>query len=152
MLNLLDVILYPIQLVNVKLIALKLNQNEETGKISNADVTVETKSWSEVLSVDKGNAYLNVKISASKDKASIFNIDITYKGTCKDNNSSKTMESMKQYLEVQGIKSLWPYMREAVSNVTAKMDLPPLVLPTLDVLHTLDKRSTSEDVEHDINK
>ena len=59
----------------------------------------------------------------------------------------KPIESKKDailFLEVQGVRILWSYVREDLYVITGKMLSQPLMLPTIDVMKTLEKAKEDE--------
>ena len=48
--------------------------------------------------------------------------------------SSLTDRALKDFGEINGVYNAWPYWREFVQNTVARMELPPLIVPTFRVL------------------
>jgi len=44
-----------------------------------------------------------------------------------------------QFMEVQGIRILWSYIREDLYSISSKMLSRPIMIPTIDVMKTLEK-------------
>lgn len=142
MIELKDLVLHPIQLIGVELISCNLSKNIRINeKIKNDDMNVSLKSWAEVdeKNVQLGYTYLNLNIDFDgEDKP--FIIDITYRGICNiEKTVTYTEQQFGQFLEAQGLKLLWPYIKPALADFMVKMELNPLKLPTLDVLKTMEK-------------
>lgn len=146
MIEIRDLVLHPIQLIEVELVSCNLSKNikfnEETLK-SNMDISL--KSWAEIDEENKqiGYTFLNLNIDF-EEKEKPFVINMTYRGKCKIEEINFSDEQFNKFLETQGLKLLWPYIKPALSDFMVKMDLIPLRLPTLDVLKTMEKGNVSE--------
>lgn len=47
-----------------------------------------------------------------------------------------TKENFKQFADANGIYNAWPYWREFVQNIVARMGLPPLAIPVFRLVET----------------
>ena len=45
----------------------------------------------------------------------------------------------KQFLEIQGVRILWSYVREDIYSISGRMLTRPIMVPTIDVLQTIKK-------------
>ena len=138
MIDIREFINHPIQLTDVELIKCNLKKNFDADGRDKFDVRL--KSWGGLDSNEKnvGYTYLNIIIGFEEDE-SPYNIDITYRGKCLLDKNIDEDKKFENFLETQGVKLLWPYIRVAVSDFMIKMNIDPIKLPTLDVLKTMEK-------------
>lgn len=68
-----------------------------------------------------------------------------YRCTSKAYPSAKTLDSNESDLLLGGVMQLWPYVRSFVQDVSAKMAVPPVVLPIAEVIQD---PKTGEPVVH----
>ena len=110
-------------------------------------MSVNLKAWSKLEEEDRkiGYTYLNVIIDF-ESSVKPFSINITYRGVCLLDNIKCSESQFKAFLEAQGVKLLWPYIKPAVADFMIKMDIDPLKLPTLDVLKTMERADEIQEV------
>lgn len=133
-----DLINHPIQLKNVDLIFCNLNKDTKFKEDNLKEkVSLNLKTWGEVDKEDLniGYSYLNIKITYPNK----FDIEMTYRGTCSLDFNIESDQKYENFLETQGLKLLWPYLRVSITDMMIKMDLNPIKLPTIDVLATMKK-------------
>ena len=148
MLEMKELVLHPIQLIGVELIECNLFKNVNfKEKAILDDMSVNLKAWSKLEEEDRkiGYTYLNVIIDF-ESSVKPFSINITYRGVCLLDNIKCSESQFKAFLEAQGVKLLWPYIKPAVSDFMIKMDIDPLKLPTLDVLKTMERADEIQEV------
>ncbi len=147
MIELNELVLHPIQLIGVELISCKLSKNIMFNEeIIGENMEVSLKAWSEVSEEDEkiGYTYLNLNIDFPKENRP-FTIDITHRGICRVDEKTKcSKEQFGKFLEAQGLKLLWPYIKPTLADFMVKMELDPIKLPTLDVLKTMEKGKFNE--------
>lgn len=129
-----------IQLKSVQLVELNCKFNEEVKRKpgKNTPVSINISNSSRVISSKLGICYLNVEIGFENKEEEIFSIDVTYKGICEVTDEIDEDE-LKFFLEIQSIPMLWAYIRETVNNIMLKMNLTPLVLPTINITNIAKK-------------
>lgn len=123
---------YSVQLEDVELIELlckKLNGNSNNLHLSVKPIT-------KLVSDNKVDIFLQVKISFKENDQGPFEIDMTYKGVCYSEGDyvGQKLENVAYDLTPS---LLLPYARECVSSMMSKMNLPVFYLPTIDVLQTI---------------
>lgn len=140
-----ELINHPIQLEGVDMISCNLNKEMELYDSQNSDIEVKLKSWGKINKYDNniGYSFLNIKIDFSGE-IKPFYIDVTYRGKCILDKKIEGDARFENFLETQGLKLLWPYIRVAITDIMIKMDIEPIKLPTLDVLKTMEKASTRD--------
>lgn len=131
---------HEIQLKNVQLLELNCKFNEEVKRKpgKNVPVSANIGSSSKVISSKLGVCYLKVEIGFEDKEEEKFSIDVIYRGICEVINEIGEDE-LKFFLEVQSIPMLWAYARETVNNIMLKMNLTPLVLPTINITDIMKK-------------
>ena len=140
-----ELIKHPIQLLGVEMVSCKIDKCiEQLDTVEYSNIEVKLKTWANLDKIDKnlGYTYLNIIIDFS-EKIKPFFLDITYRGKCSLDNDIKATDKFEKFLETQGLKLLWPYLRVAITDLMIKMDVQPIKLPTIDVLETM-KRATIE--------
>lgn len=95
-------------------------------------------SSSKANSNKSGICYLKVDIGFEDKQKEIFNISVTYKGVCETINEVNEDE-LEFFLKVQSVPMLWAYARETINNVMLKMNLPPIILPAINVTDIIKK-------------
>jgi len=91
------------------------------------DINVKTKS---VFSPDKKN--LTVELSVSlflKENNRPFSMKVTVAGVF----AGKDAEQLKKFSKVHAIAHLFPFVREIIGNTTMKANMPPLLLPPINL-------------------
>ncbi|KGR80631.1 hypothetical protein CD30_19600 [Ureibacillus massiliensis 4400831 = CIP 108448 = CCUG 49529] len=129
-----------VQFIDVEL--LKLDCEKRTEELGDGR-GVSLSLGRDVLNVKDNEAelILNVELIGPND---IFKIDLTYKGLCRNMNSDISKAQFEQYAYDQIVPLLLPYARECISNTLMRMKLPIFLLPTIDVLDTLEVNATNE--------
>jgi len=136
MINYKKILLFPINLLDVKLSELSVKKSKGAQTQSKKQsVKLKPETWSE-LDEENNLGYMYLKLNCSiKYKNENFKIVICYKGICKNNlEESISNEKFSKFLEIQALKSLWPYMRETLNDISFKVGIPSIVLPTVDTL------------------
>jgi preprotein translocase subunit SecB len=147
MIEIKELINHPIQLVKVEMISCNLEKNiKNFDKNALDNLAIKLRAWGQ-LSEDKKNVgytYLNVKIDCEEEDKPFF-LDVVYRGECILYSKIDDDSKYEKFLETQGLKLLWPYLRVAITDIMIKMDIEPVKLPTLDVLKTMGKSNRMEE-------
>lgn len=126
-----EIVMYPTQLVHVETIS--INAKKLSEKISNEfNISAEIKG--EILTEKMGKSVINISVQndgyqVEEEKVGIFQFE----------NAIDNEQKAKQFMEVQGARILWSYLREDLYTISAKMLPKPIMLPTIDVMKTLEK-------------
>jgi preprotein translocase subunit SecB len=119
-----------VELKDVRLISSKCSQTPEA--------TVGKKTYninySAKVHTDKKNGYIIVipefhfeAFGESKTKEPVIAIDASFVLTYRINNfQGLTQKGFEQFANLNGIYNAWPYWREFVQNIIARMGLSPL--------------------------
>lgn len=130
--NIKELILHPAQLKEVELIKAKCEKTELYNP-SNLEVSISANLTSENVKENSGNSKIEILIEGEG-----FNIEVVEIGIFSFDEIDD-LEQIKRFLEVQGVKVLWSYVRETVYDFSGKLLRKPIMLPTIDVLKTLEK-------------
>jgi len=97
------------------------------------EVSFNTKNS---LSPDKKTlAVMLSVILFKKTKNGPFQMKVTVEGTFVSNN----IEELKKFSRVNALAHLFPFVREIIGNTTMKANIPPLLLPPLNLTAILTK-------------
>lgn len=122
---------FPAQLIKVETVKLVA---EKYADITDKEFNIDVDTDSEII--DEFNAKSIIKIKISNDT---YLLEVEKVGVYKFEQSINSIEQVKLFLEVQGIRILWSYLREDIYSISSKMLPSPIMLPTIDVLKTLEK-------------
>ncbi len=130
--NIKELVLHPAQLIEVELI--KANcEKTELYNASNSEISISANLSSENVKENSGNSKIEIIIEGEGFKIEVIEIGLFEFVDIDD------LEQIKIFLEVQGVKVLWSYVRETIYNFSGKLLRKPIMLPTIDVLKTLEK-------------
>lgn len=129
--NIKEIVMFPTQLTHVETICLKAEKLSEEVK-NEFIIAAETKG--EILDESTGKSYIRIKVEnegfyMEEEKVGVFK----FEGVIEDEKSAI------QFMEVQGVRILWSYIREDLYSISSKMLLHPIMIPTIDVMKTLEK-------------
>lgn len=129
--NIQELVMHPAQLVRVETI--RFNAEKKSAEVDRKfDVEASTKG--EIVDDVYGKSHIIIKVSNDdfyfeEEKIGIFQFD----------EKIPDQKSAIQFMEVQGVRILWSYIREDLYSITAKMMEQPIMLPTIDVMRTIEK-------------
>lgn len=137
-------ILHNIQLTTVELVELecKQNYNFDYENDKTMKIPVKISSWGKVINDVEGDAFLNIVLG--KINETPFYINITQKGKCITQQALEK-EEFEGFLDSQGIRLIWSFAREAIYDMTGKMGITPYMLPTIDVIRTVNAVNNKDD-------
>lgn len=126
-----EIVMYPTQLVHVE--TTSINAKKLSEKISN-EFNISAQIKGEILTEKMGKSVINISVQndgyqVEEEKVGIFQFE----------NEIDNEQKAKQFMEVQGARILWSYLREDLYTISAKMLPKPIMLPTIDVMKTLEK-------------
>jgi preprotein translocase subunit SecB len=142
-----DLVSHKIQLKTVQLVKLEvINNFNVSSKETTNKVDMVFSNGANEIDSNKTEATLGLKVFFKNIDPPPFFINIVYSGIC-ETNENVSMADLKMFAELQSIPLLWPYIRQTLSDVMAKMSINPIILPTMDVVQTLVRitRQRSED-------
>ena len=121
-LNVDDSVFHDIQLIDTRMVSLHCNVNKkESEKDIKTNISIVTQG--DAVTDKCGESIIQVKVVSD-----IFELEITQSG------------KFENFLATQGIRLLWSFVRENVYEISCKMLRKPIMLPTLDVMKTLNKK------------
>lgn len=77
----------------------------------------------------------------------LFEISVAVRGHFRGVSSDVSEQEIMQFAATQGQFLLWPYVREAVQSFAQRLGIPPLVIPTIDVVKTLNAMTEDQEQE-----
>ncbi len=134
-LNVDDSVFHDIQLIDTRMVSLHCNVNKkESEKDIKTNISIVTQG--DAVTDKCGESIIQVKVVSD-----IFELEITQSGKFEKNNEIEiSKEKFENFLATQGIRLLWSFVRENVYEISCKMLRKPIMLPTLDVMKTLNKK------------
>ncbi len=126
-----------IQLTDAYIIDIKMNRlADQWGTRSKLSVGLAKRQ--EYITEGHAVAYLNADISVVDEDTSdvILNLLITCRGEFKSVETI-SQEKLTQFVDIQTVPQLFPYVRGAVSTLSAMMAIPVINLPTIDVIKSI---------------
>lgn len=132
-----SMVLHHIQLVDTQMISVNCNVNvEELQKEENIETNIAIGVRGNAIDDKNGDAVVDIEITSA-----VFSLNIVQKGSFVNNNEMEiSKEQFEKFLVTQGIRLLWSFARENVYEISCKMLRKPIMLPTLDVIKTLQKK------------
>lgn len=141
--NIEEIVRHPIQLEKVELSKVSIENSGRASEFDKLDINIEINGHGEIINEQKGKAILEVRVVGSSEGEQVYELYIKYQGICvKNDNASKNV--FMNFLQVQSVQLLWPYMREAIPSFMIKMDIEPIKIPTIDVIRTAKKMNNCE--------
>ena len=133
-----------IQLLKVQLVEMSVHlESAYDLKDIREKLSIQLSNGSRIINENNGETYLEVRMSIEEETSVPLEINIKYTGQCRT-DALLSEEDFKAFLEYQSIPLLWPYIRQGISDTMAKMSIPPILLPTIDVIVTLRNRYSDE--------
>jgi len=145
-----------VQLKDVRLISCKCDQIPEATLGKKAyDIDYSTE-----VQIDKKNGYVIVTakfnfeaFSESKTQKPVVLMDASFLLAYKiENFEGLTQRGFEQFANLNGIYNAWPYWREFVQNMIARMGLPSLTIPVFRIVQSTAKKSVKKTVIRKKNK
>lgn len=129
--NIDEIVMFPTQLVHVETI--KLNAEKKIDKVkAQFNITAETRG--EILDDKNGKSYIKIRVENDD-----FYIEEEKIGFFQFSESIDDEKKAIQFMEIQGVRILWSYIREDLYSISSKMLTKPIMIPTIDVMKTLEK-------------
>ena len=125
-----ELIMHPAQLEKVELVKVECEKAPDYNDENNIlDISIEIDA--EKIDTKNGASTINIHL-----KGEGFYINVVERGQFSFDNIEE--ENIPSFLEAQGVKILWSYVREVIYDLSGKMLRKPILIPTIDVLHTLE--------------
>lgn len=129
-----------IQFIDVELVDSVCRKIDTLG---NSNGQVNLKFSRNVKTIEEGKAiiYMTTYLTGPDE---LFYIEVTFKGVCKKIDKSISEEIFVKYAKEQIVPLLLPYAREYVSNTLVRMKLPIFLLPTIDILLSMEENNVED--------
>lgn len=129
--NIKEIAMFPTQLTHVETICFKAEKFSD--KVKNEfNISAEIKG--EIIDDVTGKSYIKIKVDNDD-----FYMEEEKVGVFKFEDVIEDEKPALQFMEVQGIRILWSYIREDLYSISSKMLPHPIMIPTIDVMKTLEK-------------
>ncbi len=126
-----ELVLHPAQLREVELVKVTCDKTEQYNA-ENAEINISVNVESEIGKSGEGKTKVEILIEGEGFNIQVAEIGIfTFEGI-------EDSEKIKLFLEVQGIRLMWSYIRETIYDFSGKLLRKPIMLPTIDVLKTIE--------------
>lgn len=126
-----------VQFKEADLVAIRCYKNDVDVE-GRASVNLRFERETNLLAEDIAEVKLITYLSLDND---FFNFEIEYKGICYKLDETISEEMFERYAHDQVVPLLLPYVRECISSLMSKMNIPVFTIPTIDVLDTLEANS-----------
>lgn len=126
-----ELILHPAQLQEVELIKVECNKTAQYNP-ENTEINISVSVEVDTIALTEGKTKVSISIEGEG-----FDIQVVEVGLFKFEGIDDT-EKIKLFLEVQGIRLMWSYIRETIYDFSGKLLRKPIMLPTIDVLKTIE--------------
>lgn len=83
--------------------------------------------------VDKDTAFTELSVEIKNTEEHPFPVDIRVSITGFFKNVSIPPEQEEQFLKINAVQILFPYLRTIISSITTASMFPPIILPIIDV-------------------
>ena len=122
---------HPAQLIHVETVRFSAEKKSQT---VSREFNVEASTEGESIDENTGKSHIRIKVYnddfwVEEEKIGVFQFE----------DKSMDPQTAVRFMEVQGLRILWSYVREDLYSITAKMLEVPVMLPTIDVMQTVEK-------------
>ena len=129
--NISEIVMFPTQLVHVETIRFSAEKKNDEVK-DQYNIVAETRG--EILDDKIGKSYIRIRVENDD-----FRIEEEKVGVFQFAESIDDEKKAIQFMEVQGVRILWSYLREDLYSISSRMLAKPIMIPTIDVMKTLEK-------------
>lgn len=126
-----EIVKFPTQLVHVETVSLK---SEKKGEKVNEELSISANVEGEITGKRTGKSIISIRIG-NED----YYIEMTKVGVFAFDDEIEDEDEAKYFMEIQGVRILWSYIREDIYTISARMLSNPIMIPTIDVLKTIQK-------------
>ena len=126
-----ELVFFPTQLVHVETIRFNAEKKLEKAGMK---YRIKAETRGEVVDEKMGKSYIKICVENNgyyfeEEKVGVFQFS----------EKITDEKSAVQFMEVQGVRILWSYIREDLYTISSKMLPHPIMIPTIDVMKTLEK-------------
>lgn len=129
--NVKELVMHPAQLIHVETVRFSAEKKSQT--VSH-EFNVEASTEGEDIDENTGKSHIKIKVYNDD-----FCVEEEKVGVFKFEEKIADSKTIIRFMEVQGLRILWSYIREDLYSITAKMLEVPIMLPTIDVMKTVEK-------------
>lgn len=134
---------------SVKLIHAELKSLKSIKRSEDFDdedgVVIKLQRNVQLIDEDTAEIYLRAVVGFEEEGPFLF--DVVYKGVCINVNTELSNNEFEKYAHDQIVPLLLSYVRECIASTMARMDLPVFLLPTIDVLGSMEKNKDRNEEE-----
>lgn len=128
--NIKEIVTFPVQLQYVETLSVRAEKHSSEVR---QEFNISAGIKGEVI--DKNTGKSTIKIQVCNDDFFIEEVKTGIFHFMEDINDE---EAAVHFMEVQGIRILWSYIREDLYSISSKMLEKPIMIPTIDVMKTLE--------------
>ena len=128
--NINEIVWFPVQLTETKTTKIS---TEAKGIIGN-EFGIQAETRGKIIDEFTGESHIRVRVESDG-----FFIEEEKVGFFKFQNRIEDEKKAIIFLEAQGVRILWSYIREDLYSISSKMLPNPIMIPTIDVMKTLEK-------------
>lgn len=129
--NIKEIVTFPVQLEQVETLSIRAEKYSSEVK---QEFSISASIKGEVVDKRTGKSIIEIKVCNDD-----FVIEEKKTGVFSFQEEITNEDAAVKFMEVQGIRILWSYIREDLYSVSSKMLLKPIMIPTIDVMKTLEK-------------
>ena len=118
-------------LVNVQFIVNEISL--KNNNINEGEFRIAPQLSRTIGIIDDAHATVQLVLDLRNTKDNTFPIDIKVDITGIFDISNLNKEEIDQFLKLQAVHIMYPYIRTIISNVTSSAMMPPVILPIIDV-------------------
>ena len=123
------------QMTDVILVECNAYRSNESKADGEKEMPVAINVDTGIQSTQIGYAKLTVEFGIEGD-TDIY-VKIAHVGTFESEEPIKEADFI-EVLKAIGLRSLWPYSREKIAGITTSMGIPAFVLPTIDIIKSIE--------------
>lgn len=129
--NINEIVTFPVQLEQVETLSIRAEKRSNEVR---QEFTISASVKGEVIDKSTGKSIIEIKVCNDD-----FFIEEKKTGIFRFQEEITDEDAAVKFMEAQGIRILWSYIREDLYSVSSKMLLKPIMIPTIDVMKTLEK-------------
>lgn len=123
-----------VQMEKIFIIEMNVKKYEEHIYSDENNVNISMKRTLKNIDEKKIEGILFANIKIEHNEICLIEFNIVYKGLFV---SAETLDDFHDRVDLQMVPQMWPYLRTSVTNLSIMFNMPPVILPTIDILNTL---------------
>lgn len=105
----------------------------KNNQLPNGEFAVNPRFTRNIITIDQSHAATELRVDIANSEENPFPVDIVVSITAVFDISKLPESEVSQFLELQAVQILFPYVRNAVSTLTTTAMMAPIILPVIDV-------------------